>query len=212
MIAYLKGSLIYKGLDSLIVDVNGVGYQVFCPPSFIAQQTVSGKEPLVLWCETILRENSATLYGFDSTESCKLFKVLTSVSGVGPKVALSILSVCAYGEIVQSIMQNQLQNLTKAEGVGKKLAQRIVHELQDKVKKLSPPQEGGLPRTEDPLTEENLELKELAIQALVQLGYSRYEVAGLVAAVVEKGGAKKLSLSDAVSQSLKALSFKKVAS
>lgn len=137
MIASLKGILSEKRLDEVIVDVHGIGFRVFI--SLVAQAQLPPEgEPISLRIRTIVREDALDLYGFLTAAEEALFGLLTSVSQVGPKAALNILSGLEPGQLAQAIAVGDAGRLTKIHGVGKKTAERIVLELKDKVTPLLP--------------------------------------------------------------------------
>jgi Holliday junction DNA helicase RuvA len=133
MIAHLTGVLRQKTLDSCIVDVSGVGYEVNVPISTLTQLPVEG-EKLSLFIQTEVREDSISLYGFSTAREKTAFRLLTSVQGVGPKLGLSILSIAA-DDLVRAITAGDLTKLTSIPGIGKKTAERLVLELKDKITK-----------------------------------------------------------------------------
>jgi Holliday junction DNA helicase RuvA len=167
MIARLAGTVVDRGLDHLIVDVNGVGYLVYVPVSVItaAQQ---GKA-ITLHTHLVVREDAMTLYGFLNAHQQRLFGTLLSVSGVGPKVALALLSLMDADELSFAIASGNAAALARASGVGQKLAARLVVELRDKMTKGAAPI--GVPGVES----------EEIVAALMALGYSQAEAVDAVA-------------------------------
>jgi Holliday junction DNA helicase RuvA len=167
MIARLAGTVVDRGLDHLIVDVNGVGYLVYVPVSVItaAQQ---GKA-ITLHTHLVVREDAMTLYGFLNAHQQRLFGTLLSVSGVGPKVALALLSLMDADELSFAIASGNAAALARAPGVGQKLAARLVVELRDKMTKGAAPI--GIPGVES----------EEIVAALMALGYSQAEAVDAVA-------------------------------
>ena len=131
MIAYLNGTIINKGKGFAIIRVSDVGYKVFLNPTMLAEIVV-GQE-LELYTHQYVREDSLDLFGFSSVSELELFELLISVSGVGPKSALGVLSVAGPEDIKNSIMRGDSHLLTKVSGIGKKTAERIVLELREKV-------------------------------------------------------------------------------
>ncbi len=136
MIAKLKGSVDSVFDHYVIFDVNGVGYQLFCSLATI-KALRSAEGACTLHVEMVVRQDLMQLYGFWTVEEKDLFKVLTSVQGVGMKVALSLLSVAEPHDLIQAIVSGDKALLNRAEGVGPKLASRLVNELKDKVGGLS---------------------------------------------------------------------------
>jgi holliday junction DNA helicase RuvA len=136
MIAYLRGVLLEKHPNVVIVDVAGVGYEVTIPVStFSALPEVGGEARLQV--HTHVREDALTLFGFHSAEEKTLFEKLIGVSGIGPKLAVTVLSGLKTGELVGAIRAGQVDLLVRIPGVGKKTAERMVLELRDKLDMLA---------------------------------------------------------------------------
>jgi Holliday junction DNA helicase RuvA len=133
MIAYLRGQLIDKGTDHVVIDVHGVGYRVTVSQTSMAQMPEIGAQAQ-LRIHTHVREDALSLFGFSSAEEEELFHHLTAVSGVGPRLGINILSGMQPQELAYAIAHNELARLTKIGGVGKKTAERLVVELADKLK------------------------------------------------------------------------------
>ena len=136
MIAYLSGKLLEKEANSVIVDVGGVGYDVMIPLSTFYDLGEIG-EDVSLRIFTYVREDTLQLFGFKTIRERELFLLLISVSGIGPKSAITALSGMSADEIIGAIRQNNLARLNSIPGVGKKTAERLVIELRDKIAKLS---------------------------------------------------------------------------
>lgn len=134
MIGYVRGTVTHIFLDCCYVDVSGVGYRVYVPTS-VQAKLQEGKETC-LFTFTNVREDAIQLYGFSSLEEYDLFLLLISVSGIGPKVGLGILSGMSPEQFVGAIVNNDMTALTKLPGIGKKSAERLVLELKDKIQKL----------------------------------------------------------------------------
>ena len=185
MIAKLTGILDTVAADSAIIDVAGVGYLVFCSSRTLGALSGGalstgggGSGKLVsLAIETHVREDHIHLYGFAEAAERDWFKLLTTVQGVGAKVALAILSALSPQEISDAVMGEDKAMLTRAQGVGARLAVRILAELRDKVAELSVVHrvDFGAPSTDDPVTAHD------AVSALVNLGYRRGDALGAVA-------------------------------
>ena len=131
MIASLNGQVAAIAPDSLVLEVGGVGYRVFATPALIASTEVG--RPLRLHTHHQIREDAQALYGFAATEDLALFELLLTVTGVGPKVALSIVGSRPVGELQLAILQADEAVLTGVSGVGKRLAARIILELREKI-------------------------------------------------------------------------------
>lgn len=164
MIASLKGVVAEKGLTEVIVDVAGVGYRVGVSLLALAQLPEAG-QPVQLRIRTVVREDAFELYGFRTRTEEELFLLLTSVSHVGPKMALNVMSGLEVAELCAAIAKGDVARLTKLHGVGKKTAERLVLELKDKVKLLGAP-DGAKPAR----GAASAQLDDV-ISALVNLGY-----------------------------------------
>jgi Holliday junction DNA helicase RuvA len=132
MIASLRGALLEKHPNQVIVDVHGVGYDVAIPVSTYSALPESGKE-VTLRVHTHVREDAIALFGFVSNEEKVLFEKLIAVSGIGPKLAITVLSGLATADLTNAIRSGDVQRLTRIPGIGKKTAERMVLELRDKV-------------------------------------------------------------------------------
>ena len=167
MIGSLRGKLIEKRPNQLLVDVNGVGYQVQIPLSTFASLTALHAETNLL-IHTHVREDQITLYGFVTAREKQCFELLISASGVGPSLALKILSGMSIEELVPAIRKSDLAQLVKIPGVGRKTAERIVVELRDKLVVIDVP-EAGKPSTRSQLDDD-------VASALMNLGYDTKSV------------------------------------
>ena len=177
MIAQLKGQIVASDLTYLVLDVMGVGYQIFASGRSLSQLGGVGAEVTVL-TELVVREDSMTLYGFASEGERAAFRLLQTVQGVGATAALSILTVLTPDELAQAILAGDKAMVARAEGIGPKLALRIVNELAQKTASLAG---GGLQAASDGVASpdattaaQNAVLQD-ALSALVNLGYSRTE-------------------------------------
>ena len=186
MIAKLKGIIDTIGEDYCIIDVSGVGYLVFASAKTLSKMIKGAAASLLI--ETVVREDSITLYGFANAWEKEWFNTLTKVQGVGAKVCLSILSVLSPNQLAQAVSAQDKASFTRASGVGPKLAARIVTELKDKIVtipitdslkeiEMNPNQETE--NYEDSITVLNASndpsKTDDAISALVNLGYQRLE-------------------------------------
>src|SRR4030081_964465 len=188
MIAHLSGILLSKQATSVILDVGGVGYEVTIPLStFYELEDAGSKVQLRIY--THVKEDALQLYGFKTARERELFMRLISVSGIGPKLGITLLSGMSADEMIASIRTNNLARLTLIPGVGRKTAERLVMELRDKVAPLSSPEleeefgeQIGKPA---PPTEEVV--KSDAISALVNLGYQRSGAEKAITAAIEEG-------------------------
>ncbi len=182
MYYYLDGTVTYCDPKLIVVDCNGVGYGVM-PTSAVVAKARVGQKMKVYTCLHV-REDALELYGFADLEEKNCFLMLTAISGVGPKVAMAILSVTTPTQLAMSILNEDEKAITSAPGVGKKLAQRIILELKDKLAKQMPAATdfGGVPG--EVLSGGSAES---AVSALVVLGYSVAEARKAVAKVDTTG-------------------------
>ena len=169
MIAHLRGRVLRKSPQEVVVDVGGVGYRVAIPVSTFYRVGDEGDE-LSLRIHTQVREDTLALFGFLTAGEQEVFERLISVAGVGPKLAVSILSGIEVGDFVAALRGNDLARLTRIPGVGKKTAERLVLELKDKL----PAIVAGEPVAAEPAAEASP--KDDLLSALGNLGYSRPEV------------------------------------
>ena len=186
MIAKLSGILDHIGPEGAVIDVHGVGYLVFASTRTLGQLPPSGG-PARLLIETHVREDHIHLYGFADAVERDWFRLLTTVQGVGAKVALAILSVVAPNELTLAIMAQDRATLARADGVGPKLAARIANELKDKVGGLAlAATNSAAPAPQAAASEPGATGD--AVSALVNLGYRRAEAFGAVAAASRRLG------------------------
>jgi len=173
MIASVRGVLAAKGKDHIIVELGGLGLKVFVPVSFLDQAKIGQETSLVTHLH--IRENEWSLYGFASTEELDLFEILLGVSGIGPRVALNAMSFLAPEALRQAIANGDVNSLIRVPGIGKKVAQRLVIDLQDKV---------GLPIGEEATPFAGITAAEAEVIAgLTSLGYSVMEAEQAVRAL-----------------------------
>ena len=194
MIARLHGVLHEKTPEQLIVDVGGVGYQVLVSLQTFYHLPGVGQQVSLL-IHTHTREDTLRLYGFLEEKEKSCFLLLRSVSGIGPKLALNILSGIPVDELEAALRARDVTRLVAAPGVGKKTAERMVVELQEKVGALEDAN-GASPGTPDPLSTE-------AVSALVNLGYGQAQVEKTVREIVRNGAT---AISDVIRASLRRLS------
>ncbi|HXP29865.1 MAG TPA: Holliday junction branch migration protein RuvA [Stellaceae bacterium] len=180
MIAMLAGQVDQVAADSVVLDVNGVGYLVFGSSRTLARLPGRG-EPLRLLIETHVREDHIHLYGFADEAERDWFRMLTTVQGVGARLALAVLGALAPEALARAIMAQDKAALARADGVGPKLAQRIVNELKDKVGGIVLGPAASAPAPSDVAASD-------AISALVNLGYQRSDAFGAVSAAARRLG------------------------
>jgi len=190
MIAKLTGILDHIGPEGAIVDVGGVGYLVFCSTRTLGQLPPSGGATSLL-VETHVREDHIHLYGFFDAAERDWFRLLTTVQGVGARLALAILSAVAPNELTLAIVAQDKAMLARADGVGPRLAARIVNELRDKVGGLALAVTNAAAPVPQAASEPGVTGD--AVSALVNLGYRRAEAFGAVAAASRRlGGEAKV--------------------
>lgn len=166
MYYYIKGTLVQKGDNYLVVDANGVGYMIYTSLTSLADVGETGRN-VTMYTYLHVREDVMDLYGFATIEEKNMFMNLISVSGVGPKAALAILSVTTPAKFAVAVVTNDVKTITKASGVGPKMAQRVILELKDKLKT----EDFDIDMDED-IGEIPSDNKNEAISALIVLGYS----------------------------------------
>ena len=177
MIAYISGRLLEKLESSVVIDTGGIGYEVFIPANSRVFLKAKGDD-VVLSTVQIVKEDDIRLYGFEDRATLGLFKLLITVSGVGAKAAMAILSAMHTDDAVKAIAFSDPMMLTRANGVGKKSAERIVLELKDKVNDIfSGELSSAKARTSGDTTNEDGNVIDDAIEVLMSLGYNRSEAA-----------------------------------
>ncbi len=196
MIAELRGHLAHKHADRAVLDVGGVGYEVFVSLNTFYRLPEIG-EPLRLVIHTHVREDALQLYGFLDQEEKSLFLLLTGVSGIGPRLALNILSGTPLAELLEALEAEDLARLVAIPGIGKKTAERMIVELRDKLAKAR--LTGGAEAGAAPARGVEAE----AVSALVNLGYRRPEAEKAAKAMAASGAA---TLEDVIRGALKRLS------
>jgi len=188
MIAHLSGTLLSKQATSVILDVAGVGYEVSIPLSTFYELEDPGSS-VQLRIYTHVREDALQLYGFKTARERELFLRLISVSGIGPKLGITLLSGMSADEMITSIRNNNLAKLTLIPGVGRKTAERLVMELRDKVASLSTGVDEDLGARSDAAavpTEDSMRAD--ALSALLNLGYQRNAAEKAVTASLSEDG------------------------
>ncbi len=173
MIAFVKGSLAEVELDRVIIDVGGVGYNVFVSSYTISRLPLEGNE-VKLYTYLNVKEDLMQLYGFLSKDELRIFKLLIGVNGIGPKGGLGILSYLTPDDLRFAVMSNDVKAISAAPGIGKKTAEKLILELKDKLGSIEP---------EEVTTSESVtgnvsfsrEIQTEAVQALVTLGYGSTE-------------------------------------
>jgi Holliday junction DNA helicase RuvA len=196
MIGFLKGRLAVKQPPLLMVDVNGVGYELEAPMSTFYGLPATG-EPVAVFTHLVVREDAHILFGFGSDGERRLFRSLIKISGVGPKIALGILSGASVEDFLRIVEAEDVTMLTRIPGIGRKTAERVIIEMRGSVQKLSSPSLGdgktaaGLTTPPSPQSE--------AFSALIALGYKPPEVTRLLKSADEPG----LSTTEIIRRALK---------
>ena len=196
MIAQLSGTLAHKMPGEIVVDVGGVGYQIYIPLNVFYSMPEIGA-PVSLYIHTHLREDALQLFGFQELSDKQIFLLLNGVAGIGPKLAVNILSGISADELAQAIRDGDQHRLVSIPGVGKKLAERMLVELRDKLAALRPQPAESAPADQRP------QLMRDAVSALVNLGYRQAEVEKNVRDSLHSG---KHSLEDVIKDVLRRMS------
>jgi Holliday junction DNA helicase RuvA len=194
MIAYLKGKLVHKDPTHLIIDVNGIGYQVQISLNTFSQ--VKDAEDIKLSTYLHVREDAQILFGFGSDHEKSMFQNLISVNGIGPNTAMVVLSYMPPSDLRAAILREDAATLQSIKGIGGKTAQRLILELKDKLRK-----DGGDDITTGVAPSYN-KMKQEALTALVTLGVARAAAEKSIDSVLKKSG-NSLTLEDLVKQALK---------
>ena len=200
MYSYIKGSLEEKMSNYIVVENNGIGYKIFMSKSAIGRAGELG-ENIKVFTHYHVREDDISLYGFLTNEELKMFELLLSVSGVGAKSAISMLSNISPSEFAVSIVNNDITKLTKVPGIGKKSAQRIVLELKDKLKTEQELVNNEITQEENDIIDIGSDIEE-AISALQILGYNRKDIQK----AISQFDYKSMSVEDIIRTGLKYLS------
>ncbi|NTV98178.1 MAG: Holliday junction branch migration protein RuvA [Chlorobiaceae bacterium] len=180
MFAYFRGRLVSVLPEEALVEVSGIGYRLMISASTRRRLPEPGSEVL-LFSHLAVREDALQLYGFSTEEERQLFRLLLLTSGVGPRLALAVLSGLEVHEVHEAILANTPERLYGITGVGKKTAARIILELRDKILKLSPVSGIALPGTSH-----TSQLRDDAVNALVTLGFPRTVVQKAVASILDQ--------------------------
>lgn len=203
MIGYLRGTLLEKQPPHVILDVNGVGYELEVPMTTLFQLPAVG-EPLVLHVHLVVREDAQLLYGFYAKRDRALFRELIRLNGVGPKLALALMSGMSVDELIQCVNAEDTGRLMKVPGVGKKTAERLLVELKDRFKNWeSTPLAGqvAMEPTGSSAVTSAQSAEQDAVSALVSLGFKPAQASRAVSGVAEVG----LSSEDLIRRALKGM-------
>lgn len=190
MISHLTGKILDKSLRFCVLDVNGVGYKVFASDEVL--QKLKIEEKVSFWTHTVVREDALDIYGFEEKDSLELFELLINISGIGPKTALGILNVASQQTLRRAVSAGDLAYLTKVSGIGRKLAEKIILELKEKLAVLDEEIGGDLQGEVD------------VLEALKSLGYSERDARD----ALKKSSANGLSTNEKIKMALNALNGK----
>jgi holliday junction DNA helicase RuvA len=197
MIARLTGQILHKSPTELTIDVNGVGYQVFIPLS-TSEAIPDSPETATILTHTHVREDALQLFGFATETERELFRMLISVSGIGPKLALSVLSGMPPSDLQAALLSGDTDALTSISGIGRKTAERLVLELKSKVAKA-----GLLSETPSAApTSQQLKQRSEALVALMSLGYTRSSAEKALRLVLNDSAGKPLTTEELIRRSL----------
>ena len=195
MIAYLKGELVVKSEEYIIIEVQGIGYKVFMSKKSIDELQENRQVRVYTYLK--VREDDISLFGFNTNEELHMFELLISVGGIGAKSAITILSNITPSRFALAVITNEVNTLKKLPGIGPKTAQRIILELKDKIKT----QEATEQENEIKQKTEVSDSAKDAIEALQVLGYTRREVEE----AISKIGESNLTTEEIIKQGLKYL-------
>lgn len=196
MFHYIKGNITMKFEGGVVIEAGGIGYEVFVPDNSSVYLSDS-RETVLIYTAMIVREDDVSIYGFHDREALDLFRKLMTVNGVGAKAAMAILSSMPVGEIKKAIVFDDPAALTRANGIGKRIAQRITLELKEKLGAV-----GGLAERTESVTADSGKTE--AVNGLISLGYSRSEAVGALAGITDEG----LSAEEYIKKALKGIGRK----
>jgi Holliday junction DNA helicase RuvA len=181
MIARISGLLIYKSISHVIVDAHGIGYRIFVPLTTFYELPDSS-QPVTLHIHTHVKEDAINLFGFNSCEEKRVFQLMISVSGIGPKLAMNILSGISARELIVAVSQGNLNRLVRIPGVGKKMAERMILELKDKMIKID-----SYEMVDKDMNDLSMDdMKGDALSALINLGYKNQAAKSALAKVIDE--------------------------
>ena len=199
MIAYISGALVSAGENYIVIDNHGMGYRIFVSGKYLEHIPAYGTQ-IKIYTHMYIREDELTLYGFHSEEELSVFRILIGISGVGPKVAMAILTALTIQELQLAVISEDAKTISKANGVGAKGASRIILELKDKLK-MEDMMDAAY---EQSIVQDTQDLNAArdAILALVNLGYSNSEAA---LAVKKIGDTSQMDIESILKAALKKL-------
>ncbi len=197
MIGQLTGKIIHKSPTETIIDVGGVGYQIHVPVTTFDRLPEVG-QTTTLFTYLHVREDALQLYGFSTKQDKEIFRKLITISGVGPKLAQTVLSGLSYDELIRAIQQGNIAQLNKIAGVGRKTAERLIVELRDKLDEIHLAEEQPGIKTLDSIQTE-------ALLALTTLGYSRNASENALRNVLAERTGDTISIEDLIKAALRKL-------
>jgi len=206
VIAALTGKVFSRGVDRAVIDVSGVGYEVFLSTDTVARMPDTG-EDVLLYIHTNVREDALTLFGFLEEDEKELFLILKTVSGIGPKLALAMLSGLKVSDLCRAITAGDIKTLTTLQGVGKKTAERVCVDLKEKVGHLSFDPLAASGTVQSVVSNQGSVVVDV-LSALVNLGYADPVVREALVSVKKQIGQDKfeqLGVEDLIREALRAL-------
>ena len=185
MIGRLRGLIIEKQPPKVLIEVGGVGYEVFMPMTCFYELPDNGKEVIVL-THFAVREDAQVLYGFNHEQERELFRELIKVNGVGPKLALAILSGMSAQQFISAVEQGEIKTLVKLPGVGTKTAERLIVEMKDRLKRFGEDSSttSSIISSSD-LKKSSNQIESEAVSALIALGYKPQEASRIISKVIK---------------------------
>ena len=202
MYSFLSGILAERSLTSVTIDVNGIGFQLSIPLS-TSQKLPQVGEKIRLLVHHVVREDAQLLFGFATEEERSLFRLLLGVSGIGPKLAITVLSGLGIGELKRAIVDGSVPGLTAISGIGRKTAERMIIELREKIVIEGRTDEGKA----GAVLSKNEALVEDSIRALVSLGYSKQNAKAAIQKVLSGRDSGRLSAESLIRESLKQIQY-----
>lgn len=187
MYEYIRGTYAGMNKDYIVVENNGIGYKIYTSGSTLAKIPKVNEE-IMLYLQQIVREDFIGLYGFLTKEELSMFNLLLTINGVGAKAALSLLSISSVNNLKYAILSGDEKLITRAPGIGKKMSQRIILELKDKVK----PEDVDMSQGDTIEIDETAGNSSEALEALVALGYSEKEAAKAINTIDKKDSVENI--------------------
>jgi Holliday junction DNA helicase RuvA len=202
VIGRLRGTLLEKHPPEILLEVNGVGYEIQMPMSCF-YELPDPEQEVVIYTHFVVREDAQLLYGFNSKGERALFREVIKANGVGPKLGLGILSGMTANQFIDCVAREDISTLVKLPGVGKKTAERLVVEMKDRLKSLSLPEMSGAAPVLSPSSPESHEtsnhsIEEEAIGALLALGYKPQQASKVVAQVIQPDMTRETLIKEAL--------------